>query len=90
MDYLVYGSADPIFQDLKKKKTLNFLFKFFFKLIFFFFTHFLLSVPITDRGGGQINNYGVQGTQELEPTDKAGEETRLIVLSHNGGSRAEA
>ena len=34
-----------------------------------------LSVPSPDKSGGQIN-YGVQGTQELEPTDIAREETR--------------
>ena len=37
-NYLVYGSADPIFQDLKKKKMLNFFLKkkknFFFLQIF--------------------------------------------------------
>ena len=75
----------PDFSGFEEKKYILFT--------FFFFTNFQLSVTITDKGGGQIN-YGVQGTQELEPTDIAREETRhddlLIVLSHNSGSRAEA
>ena len=73
-DYLVYGSADPILQDFEEKKKL-----YIFLINFFFFTNFQLSVPSPDKGGGQIN-YGVQGTQELEPTDIAREETR-----HGGG-----
>ena len=54
---------------------------------FFFFTHFQLSVPSPDIGGGQIN-YGVQCTQQLEPTDVGKKQGMrlddvLIVLSHN-------
>ena len=81
---------------LKKKNIYNYIFfQFFFFLpffFFFFFTYFQLSVPSPDNGGGQIN-YGVQGTQELEPTYIAREETPydlLIVLSNNDCSRAEA
>ena len=84
-DYLVYGSADPILQDFEKKKKKKKKKKFFF----FFLNKFSV-------GGGQIN-YGVQGTQELEPTDIPREETRhggphdlLIVLSNNDCSRAGA
>ena len=78
------------FEKKKKKKKFNLIF--FFNFFFFFYTNFQLSVPSPDKGGGQIN-YGVQGTQELEPTDIAREETRqdlLIVLSNNDCSRAEA
>ena len=40
-DYLVYGSADPIFQDLEKKKKKKNLKYFFFNFFFynFFFLH---------------------------------------------------
>ena len=74
-DYLVYGYADPILQDLKKKKKKLYLFfNFFFFLTFFFFLIFSCQSKARKRGG-QIN-YGVQGTQELEPTNIAREETR--------------
>ena len=48
-NYLVYGSADPIFKDFEKNKILNF---FFFFFLIFFFTHFQLQVPSPDKGGG--------------------------------------
>ena len=64
--YLVYGSADPILEGEKINLVV---------LIFFFFTHFKLSVTSPDKGGRQIN-YGVHGSQEPEPTYIAREETR--------------
>ena len=99
--FLITWFTDPptrFCRILKKEKKLNdiFIFIFIFYFLFFFFTIFQLSVTSPDKGGGQIN-YGVQGTQELEPTDIAREETRhggpydlLIVLSNNDCSRAEA
>ena len=75
-DYLVYGSADPILQDFekkKKKKYIFFLINLFFKL--FFFLQIFSCQSKARKRGGQIN-YGVQGTQELEPTYIAREETR--------------
>ena len=73
--FLITWFTDPptrFCRILKKKKKLYI----FVNLIFVFcFTNFQLSVPSSDKGGGQIN-YGVQGTQELEPTDIAREETR--------------
>ena len=60
-NYLVYGSADPIFQDLEKKK--NTFFNFFLKnnFIFLFSKYFLFFLQIficisqarsPDKGGG--------------------------------------
>ena len=54
--FLITWFTDPpsrFFQDLEKTNP-------FF--LFFVFTHFQLSVPSPDIGGGQIN-YGVQCTQ---------------------------
>ena len=78
--------ADPIFQDFEEKKIC--FFNFFYKI------NVQLSVPRPDKGGGPIN-YGVLGTQELESTDIGkkqgmGTDDLLIVLTHNGGSKAEA
>ena len=51
-NYLVYGSADPIFQDFEEeKKMLNFFLK-KKKKFSFFFTNFQLQVPSPDKGGG--------------------------------------
>ena len=48
-NYLVYGSADPISQDLKKI-YIFYLKNFFFT--FFNFFYFQLQVPSPDKGGG--------------------------------------
>ena len=56
-DYLVYGSADPIFQDLEKEK------KSFFFFFFFFFFFYKCSVRRSVSVWWQIN-YGVQCTHE--------------------------
>ena len=72
-NYLVYGAADPIFQDLGEKNKILFYFIFYCN---FFLRMFSCrsQARITE---GQIH-YGVLGTQELEPTDigkKQGMET---------------
>ena len=62
-NYLVYGSADPIFQDLEKKK----------KIFFFFFYKFSVHVcrrpalnPLANKLWSPAHN---ELREELEPTD---------------------
>ena len=50
-DYLVYGSADPIFQDFEKKKKIIMKYFFFNKFLFFYFFLFYKFSVISPNHG---------------------------------------
>ena len=94
-DYLVYGSADPIFQDLEKKKKLiffkNIFFLIFFFIIFFFYTFSVAGKSLATQLWSPVENER-EWHWDKETTVKDGKKQGMWTRwwSDNGGSRAEA